>query len=40
MLIHGTVFHSSNYQGSLKETDLFTHCRKYAVINYHYYGPK
>lgn len=40
MLIRGTVFHSSNCPGSLRETDLFTHCRKCAVINYHYYEPK
>lgn len=40
MLIPGTVFHSSNCPGSLRETDLFTHCRKCAVINYHYYKPK
>lgn len=39
MLIRGTVFHSSNCRGSLRETDLFTHSRKCAVINYHYYGP-
>lgn len=40
MLIRGTVLHSSNCPGSLRETDLFTHCRKCAVINYHYYKPK
>lgn len=40
MLIRGTVFHSSNCPGSLRETDLFTHCRKCAAINYHYYEPE
>lgn len=40
MLIRSTVFHSSNCPGSLRETDLFTHCRKCAVINYHCYEPK
>jgi len=40
MLIRGTVFHSSNCPGSLRETDLFTHSGKCAVINYCYYGPK
>lgn len=40
MLIRSTVFHSSNCPRSLRETDLFTHCRKCAVINYHCYEPK
>lgn len=38
MLIQSSVFHSPNCPGNLKETNLFTHSRKCAVIKHRHCG--
>lgn len=40
MLIQSSVFHSPNCPGNIKETNLFTHSRKGAVIKHHHCGLK